>query len=473
MGILSTTRDVRNSISHLCFADDLLVLCHGDLKSIQVIKRAMETFSSMSVGSLLVSYLGVTLITKQLSFIDCKCLIDRVKAKVNNWMNKMLSYAGRLQLVSSILSSMQVYWASVFILPKSVIKDIDKLLKGFLWCQGEISRGKAKIAWKQVCKTKEEGGLCIKNLCLWNEVLMSKHLWNVVTMKDSVWVRWINDVRLKGNSIWKIGCDKNTSSGWKSILGLRDKMRKHIICKVGDGSSIFLWHDKRWGPEPISTLIPMETVLKAGLESKVGLKDTIRGDKWSWPVTLQNLSVLKSIHVPKLSDGIKDKFLWYTNDGKTVNYSTKKAWKDWRNTSDKVRWHDFVWFSNCTPKHSFIMWIAVQGRLTTQERLIKWYLDKQVACLFREDIVNFMIVKKHNKSIKSLLLRLILAACVYYIWTERNKRHFTNEKQNCKEVVANVEDRMCLHEGECFIPSEAYTSLVSWSNSKVVAAIGS
>ncbi|GJT16409.1 hypothetical protein Tco_0875115 [Tanacetum coccineum] len=122
------------------------------------------------------------------------------------------------------------------------------------------------------------------------------------------------------------------------------------------------------------------------------------------------------------------------------------------------------------------MWIAVQGRLTTQERLIKCL--KTFANIKSmpdkwEDIVNFMIVKKHNKSIKSLLLRLILAACVYYIWTERNKRHFTNEKQNCKEVVANVEDRMGLHEGECFIPSEAYTSLVSWSDSKVVAAIGS
>ncbi|GJT19452.1 hypothetical protein Tco_0878158 [Tanacetum coccineum] len=177
-------------ISHLCFADDLFMLYYGNLKSVQDhVKEAILSILPFQVGSLPVSYLGVPLVTKQLSFTDCKCLIDRVKTKVSNWMNIMLSYVGRLQLITSILSSMQVYWASVFILPKAVIKDIEKLLKGFLWCQGDLSKGKAKIAWKQVCKSKEDGGLGIKDLSKWNEVLMSNHLWNVATMKESIWVK--------------------------------------------------------------------------------------------------------------------------------------------------------------------------------------------------------------------------------------------------------------------------------------------
>ncbi|GJZ02307.1 RNA-directed DNA polymerase, eukaryota, reverse transcriptase zinc-binding domain protein [Tanacetum coccineum] len=133
---------------HSSDGNDLLVLCYGDLKSMQVIKRAMDTFSSISglhpnIGKSIVFFKNVQ---DHLSFTDCKCLIDRVKTKVNNWMNRMISYAGRLQLITSILSSMQVYWASVFILPKTVIKDIDKILKGFLWCQRDLSKGKAKIA---------------------------------------------------------------------------------------------------------------------------------------------------------------------------------------------------------------------------------------------------------------------------------------------------------------------------------------
>ncbi|GJU81687.1 RNA-directed DNA polymerase, eukaryota, reverse transcriptase zinc-binding domain protein [Tanacetum coccineum] len=182
-------------ISHLCFVDDLLVLSHGDLESIMVIKKAMDLFSSVSglnpnigkntvffgnvpenikqqilhilpfkVGKLLMTYLGVPLITKKIGINDCKCLIDRIKARVNSWKNKLLSYAGRLQLITSVLASMHIYWASAFRLPKAVIKDIDKVLKCYLWCNGEISKGKAKVSWKNVCKPKNEGGLDIKNL---------------------------------------------------------------------------------------------------------------------------------------------------------------------------------------------------------------------------------------------------------------------------------------------------------------------
>ncbi|GJY87105.1 RNA-directed DNA polymerase, eukaryota, reverse transcriptase zinc-binding domain protein [Tanacetum coccineum] len=119
-------------ISHLCFADDLLVVCHGDVKSVK--RRAQSFFRNVddrtkaeildilpfNIGKLPVSYLGVPLITKQIGVKECKSLVDKVKAKVNNWKNRLLSYAGRLQLVAFVLASMQVYWASVFILPKTV-----------------------------------------------------------------------------------------------------------------------------------------------------------------------------------------------------------------------------------------------------------------------------------------------------------------------------------------------------------------
>ncbi|GKA73877.1 RNA-directed DNA polymerase, eukaryota, reverse transcriptase zinc-binding domain protein [Tanacetum coccineum] len=163
-------------IFHLCFANDLLVVCHGDVKSVK--RRAQYFFGNVddrtkakildilpfNIRKLPVSYLGVPLITKHIGVKECKSLVDKVKAKVNNWKNRLLSYAGRLQLVASVLASMQVYWASVFILPKTMVRDIDRLLKGFLWCQGNLTKGKEKVAWKLVCKPKNEGGLGIKHL---------------------------------------------------------------------------------------------------------------------------------------------------------------------------------------------------------------------------------------------------------------------------------------------------------------------
>ncbi|GJS59063.1 RNA-directed DNA polymerase, eukaryota, reverse transcriptase zinc-binding domain protein [Tanacetum coccineum] len=226
--------------------DDLLMFCHGDVESVKVIKGALDEFSMISrlipnMGKL--SYLGVPLITKQPGINDCKCLVEKVKAKVNCWKNRMLTYVGRLQLISSVLSSIHVYWASVFMLPKMIINDINRLLKGFLWCQGDLTKGKAKVAWENVCLPKHQGGLGLKNLNIWNEVLMSKHLWNLASCKDSLWVQWVNVVKLKGRSIWEVNVESNSSCGWKQILSLRDKMRSHIVNQIGNGEKTFFWHD--------------------------------------------------------------------------------------------------------------------------------------------------------------------------------------------------------------------------------------
>ncbi|GJV54144.1 RNA-directed DNA polymerase, eukaryota, reverse transcriptase zinc-binding domain protein [Tanacetum coccineum] len=158
-------------ITYLCFADDLLVFCHGDCKSVRIIKKSVDEFSGFSgllpdmqksivffgglssaeqqnilniipfsIGKLSVRYLGVPLITKQISINDCKLLVNKVKAKINDWKNKSLSYRGR------------------------VIYKIDKLLKGFLWCQGDLTKGKDKVSWDVVCKPKDQCGLGLKNL---------------------------------------------------------------------------------------------------------------------------------------------------------------------------------------------------------------------------------------------------------------------------------------------------------------------
>ena len=72
-------------------------------------------------------YLGVPLLARRLNVDDYKGLVDKVKRKVQDWKNRALSYAGRLQLICFVLSSMQVYWAVVCQIPKTVIKEIDSI----------------------------------------------------------------------------------------------------------------------------------------------------------------------------------------------------------------------------------------------------------------------------------------------------------------------------------------------------------
>ncbi|GKA94578.1 reverse transcriptase domain, reverse transcriptase zinc-binding domain protein [Tanacetum coccineum] len=75
---------------------------------------------------------------------DCKVLVKKVSNRIGDWKNESLSYAGRHQLCRSVLSSMHVYWAAVLVIPIGIIQDIEQLMRCFLWCNGELKRGKAK-----------------------------------------------------------------------------------------------------------------------------------------------------------------------------------------------------------------------------------------------------------------------------------------------------------------------------------------
>ncbi|GKB96172.1 putative reverse transcriptase domain-containing protein, partial [Tanacetum coccineum] len=133
---------------NLCFADDLFLFANGDVHSAMVIMEALNEFKLDSglvlsipkstayfcnvlnqvklgilnilpfeEGRLPVKYLGVPLISSRLIYRDCKELIEKAQHRIQDWKNKSLSATGRLQLVQSVISSMHVYWASVFILP--------------------------------------------------------------------------------------------------------------------------------------------------------------------------------------------------------------------------------------------------------------------------------------------------------------------------------------------------------------------
>lgn len=78
-------------------------------------------------------YLGVTLITSKLKYQDVIPLIEKITARISSWASKTLSFAGSLQLIQSVLFSIQAFWCNVFILLKKAIKAIEQKLASFLW----------------------------------------------------------------------------------------------------------------------------------------------------------------------------------------------------------------------------------------------------------------------------------------------------------------------------------------------------
>lgn len=118
----------------------------------------------MNEGHLPVRYLGVPLISTRLSAADCEALLDKITWYIDSWFFRNLSYVGRLQLLSSVLYSLQVYWTSIFILPKKIIKAIEQKFNKFLWNGKDEGSAKAKVSWPDLCFPKKEGGLGLKKV---------------------------------------------------------------------------------------------------------------------------------------------------------------------------------------------------------------------------------------------------------------------------------------------------------------------
>ncbi|KAL0302147.1 UNVERIFIED_CONTAM: hypothetical protein Sangu_3116500 [Sesamum angustifolium] len=71
--------------------------------------------------------------------------------------------------------------------------------------KGNSAVGYPKVAWSDVCRPMEEGGLGIRDILALNKALMSRHLWNVIqSNQSSIWVQWIAHTHLRHKSVWTV-----------------------------------------------------------------------------------------------------------------------------------------------------------------------------------------------------------------------------------------------------------------------------
>jgi hypothetical protein len=60
-------------------------------------------------------------------------IADRIKLKLSSWKASLLSIAGRVQLVKSVIQSMTIYSISLYSWPISLIKEVEKNIRNFIW----------------------------------------------------------------------------------------------------------------------------------------------------------------------------------------------------------------------------------------------------------------------------------------------------------------------------------------------------
>ncbi|GKB28741.1 RNA-directed DNA polymerase, eukaryota, reverse transcriptase zinc-binding domain protein [Tanacetum coccineum] len=264
-------------LTHMCFADDLLILCNGDKESLGVVKKALHEFSSVS--ELLPN------LNKSTIFFE----------SINEGLKREL-----LQILPFKLGSLPMKYLGVPLIAKKLgvkdlMNDLDKLFKRFLWNSGDSAKGKARVVWNLV-----------------------------------------NTDKLKGKSFWEVEPDVSDSWGWKSMLELRNKMKPFVTYKIGNGNKISLWHDKWCNIGPISNIIPKRLMFEARFKGNETVKDGIANGRWDWLEEWElSYPILKQITFPQLTNN-EDKVLWLSTENKEVEYSTKIAWLSLKETGLKL-----------------------------------------------------------------------------------------------------------------------------------------
>ncbi|KAJ6395066.1 hypothetical protein OIU77_024134 [Salix suchowensis] len=157
-------------------------------------------------------------------------------------------------------------------------------------------------------------------------------------------------------------------------------------------------------------------------------------------------------------------------------FTVASAWNHIRDSSPSNNRLLLPWLKGYIPRHSFILWIAIQSKLRTMDRLHGPGDHSSVTCVLcnREpethchlffscsfskqvwEAVNLkagiqwpglpwdqltiwagLNLNKKNQ-ISCQIARLILAASVYYVWQERNRRVFSNQRQGRDYIAKEI-----------------------------------
>ncbi|GKA99272.1 reverse transcriptase zinc-binding domain-containing protein [Tanacetum coccineum] len=250
-------------------------------------------------------------------------------------------------------------------------------MRKFLWCPGNSSKGKAKVAWEVVCLPKDEGGLGIRRLDRFNSALMVTHLWKLLSSKESLWVKWVHMYKLNGRNFWDIPLRGNMSWSWRKILQLRPIIREFVWCNVGNGLSTSLWFDKWCVAGPLYNHVSSRDVFRSGLTLSSHVNDIVRDGVWDWPRELLDKYPILDGCYTHLSNEC-DRLEWRLHDGTVKHFSVSQVWSSIRPRGEKVPWFDMIWFALNIPRHAFNMWLIINHKLKTQDRVSMWDVSNAI-----------------------------------------------------------------------------------------------
>ncbi|RHN81910.1 hypothetical protein MtrunA17_Chr1g0204171 [Medicago truncatula] len=191
-------------------------------------------------------YLGLPSMIGHSKHATFKFVKDRIWNKINSWSSRCLSQAGREVLIKSVLQSIPSYVMSIFLLPGSIINEIEKMLNFFWWGHNSAnSRGLHWLSWERLSVPKVFGGMGVKGLKAFNMAMVGKHAWKLVSSLESLITRLLKAKYFPRSDYFGASIGHNPSYVWRSIWSAKDVIRRGFQWSIGTGEHIPVW-DHPW-----------------------------------------------------------------------------------------------------------------------------------------------------------------------------------------------------------------------------------
>ncbi|XP_021751079.1 uncharacterized protein LOC110716751 [Chenopodium quinoa] len=423
-----------NPISHLFFANDSLLFVRASKEEVEGVLEILSTYEVASGQKLnmdksevsfsrnieqerknmLQMKLSFKAVERHEKYLGLPTYIgsskkqvfhniqDRVWKKLKGWKGNFLSQAGREVLIKSIAHAIPTYAMHCFSIPNSILNGIEKMCRQFFWGQKGEERKLCWVAWEKLYVSKKEGGLGFRNMKIFNEALLAKQAWCILSNEDSFVARVLKGKYFPHTTLMEAKIQANASYTWRSIMGAREVLAKGVRKAVGNGSTVHNWKDP-WIPN-----LPNFRTLEAWFSS---------------------VEVNEICNIPIPMFDRKDSWVWhYTKDG---NYSVRSAYNlltvEQKNdtasnstTVSKVDW-SMVWDAELPPKVKFFSWRAMKNAVAARYSLAKRAMPIDTTC------------PMCGNDVESALHMLIKCEEAKRIW--RNAWVFDGRKKDASETI--------------------------------------
>ncbi len=503
-------------IHTLQFADDLLIFFDGSERAARIIKAILDAYSEASglrinfaksaiipinlelhevtglsrlfgceVNSFPFTYLGLPLSPRALRRADFLPLVEKVDKRMAGWKGLLLSRAGRLVLVNSVLSSIPAFFFSTFRVPLWAIKAIDNTRRSLFWKGKRLDNGfHCLVKWDQLCRPKQLGGLRVRNLRATNSSLLMKSFWAFYKGEALPWVKMLRNFHYKRRVPCAAGrTPTNCSPIWKGVLSTASAFHASTGFLLGDGKSTSFWHSRWKGDVLLRNSFPaaFEAIPLKHLSVKNWLRR--RGSLPNFGVSSDSAPLNRElVALRTITDSVAlraepDTITWRWSERGCFTVRSAYLFLMFDGVEDCRIPH--LWRIKIPPKLKVFLWLAARNRLLTADQLTKrGWVGPSMCCMCGGDsetlehlfficpfavevwggllqnsatILGCILGSKGDLAGRWLRTRKLahgrfkslldwgFAATCWELWLERNRRLFTGRSCTARQCAVQVQ----------------------------------